>query len=420
MKYAKYVFFAFMLAFSHAQAQWNYVVDVIRGDSTALVQRVNNKGEFVKGDTVTWLHNGDTVLIAKVDSGFAKMDNSLVIITLDKQKYFVDRKDLMFGDNPVDKTDFVNSSTKTLNRHSRWGHLYLGDINLYWLIFGLVLAATLFALFGRGWLLAFVPLFLLGATVIEVYGLLNFGTDMLWWIEGAKFRSWHDISRLLLFAFAVTFQVGSLYLYKRKINEDGGDLVVWRPVVSALFGAIAAMAVMWVCSFLHVRQNYINIIGIAVFCIVAGKGFIGSMIDNCEVLSIFGGIMFTLFVLIWGVGALAAVALLVMSVLKSVSTLIALPIAVVLLFALLMLGGIAGSSSSSSSFSDSPKDLSVDEMLAILERERIERPKRDAELKKAKLERERAEKEAEAAAKRKREEEEKIRKMQEFINKNGW
>ena len=296
MKYFKFVLLIIMLTTTHLQAQWNYVVDVVGGDSTALVKPMKTKGGLAKGDTISWLHNGDTVFVAEADSGF--VDNSLVTITMDKQKYFVDRKDLMFGDNPSERADFVNSDSKARKSHTRLGHLYLGDTTLYWLFLGLLLAATIFAFFGS---VICIPL-LLAAPAIEVVGLCFLGKDMLWWIEG----SWTGVLRLLLFALAVTLQIVSFYYFtQRRKSMIKGNVDVSSPLASALFGVGALLVMTLVCNFLHVKQSYAWIIKVMAVLIISVPDFIKSLRNNGGALGFFAGLMFTFFVQLSVVGMLA-------------------------------------------------------------------------------------------------------------------
>ena len=73
MKNIKYLIIMAALAVCcRAQAQWNYVVDVIGGgDSTAVCKIVKTTSEvnpYKLGDTIMWLHNGDSVFVADADT----------------------------------------------------------------------------------------------------------------------------------------------------------------------------------------------------------------------------------------------------------------------------------------------------------------------------------------------------------------
>lgn len=366
MKYFKFVLLIIMLTTTHLQAQWNYVVDVVGGDSTALVKPMKTKGGLAKGDTISWLHNGDTVFVAEADSGF--VDNSLVTITMDKQKYFVDRKDLMFGDNPSERADFVNSDSKARKSHTRLGHLYLGDTTLYWLFLGLLLAATIFAFFGS---VICIPL-ILAAPAIEVVGLCFLGKDMLWWIEG----SWTGVLRLLLFALAVTLQIVSFYYFtQRRKSMIKGNVDVSSPLASALFGVGALLVMTLVCNFLHVKQSYAWIIKVVAVLIISVPDFIKSLRNNGGALGFFAGLMFTFFVQLSVVGMLASLILLVMSVFKTIVALVTVPVLVVIVILLVMLLGVdSGSGGSSSSSGGSSYER---------EREAAEKRKAEAESRRA-------------------------------------
>ncbi len=218
--------------------------------------------------------------------------------------------------------------------------LFLESVLPCWVIFGLLVVATLIAFFVHGWAAAFAPVLLLAATVIEVLGLLKFGTGMLWWLEGADFRSVGGVLKLLLFALAVTMQVGSIYIFGKNVAEDDfGDLSIWKPVISLLIAVAAAAVVIVVLTLFRIPQQWVFPVGGIVFLILVLIRVWDSMQDNCSVLGGFGGVLFTLFVLVWGVGTVAAIAMFVVSLFKALTTAIVVTVFVAA-FVLLMVTGV--------------------------------------------------------------------------------
>ena len=281
--------------------------------------------------------------------------------------------------------------------------LFLESTLPCWVIFGLLTAATLFAFFGRGWSAIIAPVLLLVATAIEVLGLLKCGTGMLWWLDGADFHSMAGVQKLLLFSLAVIMQVGSIYIFGRNVAEDElEDLVIWRPVLTLIIAAVVAVALIVGLTLFHVSQKLVFPIGGAVFLVLLISRVWESMRENCGVLGNFGGVLFTLFVFVWGIGSITAIVLLVISLFKSLSIGIVLPILVggfVLLFVTGLMDSIFGS----------VKGISLDAFGNPEERKRAEAEKKAEEA-------QRKERDAEAARRKSAEEERQRQKM----NKQMW
>ncbi|MCR5645344.1 MAG: hypothetical protein K6F96_02985 [Bacteroidales bacterium] len=281
--------------------------------------------------------------------------------------------------------------------------LFLESTLPCWVIFGLLTAATLFAFFGRGWSAIIAPVLLLVATAIEVLGLLKCGTGMLWWLDGADFHSMVGVQKLLLFSLAVIMQVGSIYIFGRNVTEDElEDLVIWQPVIALIVAAVVAVVLIVGLTLFHVPQKLVFLIGGVVFLVLLISRVWESMRENCGVLGIFGGVLFTLFVFVWGIGSLVAIVLLVISLFKSLSIGIVLPILAggfVLLFVTGLMDSVFGSVKGISSY-----DFGDPE-----ERKRAEEEKKAEEA-------QRKERDAEAARRKSAEEERQRQKM----NKQMW
>lgn len=281
--------------------------------------------------------------------------------------------------------------------------LFLESTLPCWVIFGLLTAATLFAFFGRGWSAIIAPVLLLVATVIEVLGLLKCGTGILWWLDGADFHSMAGVQKLLLFSLAVIMQVGSIYIFGRNVAEDElGDLVIWQPVITLIIAAVVAVVLIVGLTLFHVSQKLVFPIGGVVFLVLLISRVWESMRENCGVLGNFGGVLFTLFVFVWGIGSITAIVLLVISLFKSLSIGIVLPILVggfVLLFVTGLMDSVFGS----------VKGISLDAFGNPEERKRAEAEKKAEEA-------QRKERDAEAARRKSAEEERQRQKM----NKQMW
>lgn len=345
-----------------AQAQWNYVVDAIRADSTAMLQRVKVKDKnypYKPGDTVGWLRNGDTVVIAKADSGFSTSDRDYVTVTVKGKKYMVACRDLKYGSNAEEKTDWVNSRESDRNQHTVVGHYYIGGTIPYWVLLALLLVAVGLAAIGREWTLLVIPLLLLAATAIEAYGFYLFRSDMLWWLDKANFGFWRRMLHLLLFVVAVAAQLGSMFLLRDRLTDGYGDLSVWRPVLFLLAAIVAVVISSFVCSLLHASDTLYYTIDIVLFVGILAVGLIGAFQDNIDELGGLWGSLFTVFTLVWGIGAVLAIALLVVGIFKVLLTLVLIALAIFVLYAIGSGSSSSAGSSSSSASSETPKYYDV-------------------------------------------------------------
>ena len=320
MKYIKLklVLLLMLLTGGHVQAQWSYVVDVVRGDSTALVQCVNSKDknyDFVCGDTVGWLHNGDTVIIAVADSGFAKCNNRFVTVTVNNRKYFLDRKAIVFDDSSSGKTDWVNKTKYEQMMHADVGHIYMGGFTVYWVIFGLFLAALLLALVGQSdGILIIASLVLLAATALEVYGFYFFKNDLLWWLDKTLYPFWDRLLHVSLLIVAIGAQFWTMQLISEKMGSGG--LSVWIPGVALLAAGIIDFVATLILGFCHVSGNVESIISLVAFVALGLIAFIIVIFVNVREIGGLWGTIISLFSMLWGFGFVASVVLLVVAILK--------------------------------------------------------------------------------------------------------
>ena len=174
-----------LIGTSRSHAQWNYVIDNLRADTVDVYYRqpANTDIGFGLGDRAFILNNGDAVTIAAGDSGCVWLDRTVKVgnkeqtvttrfatITVNGQKFFVDERTLMFGDNPEGVNDIINFDK---DRHSEIWHIYFTGTP-YWLAMVLVFISFILFKFSRSAHeggLAIIPiLFMLAAIAIEIIG----------------------------------------------------------------------------------------------------------------------------------------------------------------------------------------------------------------------------------------------------------
>lgn len=330
-----------MCLFGTASAQYTFVVDALTKDSTILYPYDSScEKEWVHlGDPVGYLKNGTEVTIAAADTVYhtayfrskkksmfykkTEYEGKVYVVNHNGTRYFVDARDLVLSPNDTTGVrDFVN---KNHSYHNAWGHFY-STLTPYIAIFVLLLLATIFAKLINGPAgprlipTVLVPVFMLVAILLEVFGVIKMGTDMLWWIDDHVIDKGTVIIRLIIFAVAVIMQVFSMKLYKNGIVayavKPDEKVLVKRPMVGAIIGvglliASVIVAMIW-------KKSAGTILGVGAALLVAATlvGIISTAVVNMRVLGKLAGLAFTLFVVIYAVGLVSCIVLLIIGLIK--------------------------------------------------------------------------------------------------------
>lgn len=317
---------------SSVSAQYTFVVDALRGDSTALyAYQAEWKDSWVKlGDPVGMISNGTEVAIAAADTVChtakfksirkdKEFEDRVIAASYEGKKYLVAADDLMLSPNDTSgMADFLN---KTKSRHEKWPHWYY-TYTPYILVLSLLALATLLAALAGGSVLcsALVPILLLASIFLEVFGVYWLGDDILWWVDKDHFAMGTVIIRLILFAVAIVLQIFSIRLYKNSLVDDAVDeLNVRRPIVSTLIGAGLLLACILISLVFRKSLDSMQMlyIGLGLLGLSVLIGIIVTAVQNCRALGFVGGLAFTLFAIIYGIGFLVALTLLVIGVINA-------------------------------------------------------------------------------------------------------
>lgn len=339
MKNITKIFMLALLLFSladRASAQYTFVVDALTKDSTALYPySAPDADKWVNlADPVGSLKNGSEVIVAQNDTVvyYAKFKSlkkamfskehktysgDVVAVTHNGARYYVDAKDLMLSPNDPTGKDFINRED---NYHNFWGRFYSSLIP-YIAIFLLLLAATVFAFLNNGSNgprlvpTILVPVFMLLAIALEMFGVFKLGRDVLWWIDTDVIKKGRVIFRLVLFALAVIMQISSMKLYKQGIagyvSDPDQKVLVKRPMVGALVGVSLLGVSVIVATIVPKHASLCLGIGAALLGIAVVVGIVSTAVVNCKALGNAGGIAFSLFVVIYGIGLLTTIIMLI-------------------------------------------------------------------------------------------------------------
>ena len=316
-----------LIGTSRSHAQWNYVIDNLRADTVDVYYRqpANTDIGFGLGDRAFILNNGDAVTIAAGDSGCVWLDRTVKVgnkeqtvttrfatITVNGQKFFVDERTLMFGDNPEGVNDIINFDK---DRHSEIWHIYFTGTP-YWLAMALVFIAFILFRFSpsahEGGLAIIPILFMLAAIAIEVIGTIYVGQDMLWWLDKEQYAIERIIFNLVLFVFTLLYQLRSMKVYK-----GNADVRVWRPVGFAILGVIAFITCIFISGYHpELDENKLLYTGVALAIGFTVLGLILTVGKNIKELGFIKGLLFSIYALIWAIGACVAIVLFAMGFFK--------------------------------------------------------------------------------------------------------
>lgn len=321
-----------VFGFSQAQNQAAYIIDALRGDSVTVYEIAKEKNKKDKKETYKLgkkafaLANGTIVHINKKDTtlnylsekiGKDKSRNaSFATVTIDGKKYFIVADALMFGDNPEDAVDFVN---KHKNMHTPICRFFYSTTPFIAIIILLVIFLTSAFLADLAPFTIVAVLSLLGAVSLEIVGIYNLGTDILWWLDTDALGWGMLILLLLCFLIAVIIQICGMSIFKNRINtsdEPGAELIVWRPIIFTIIAiVIASVALLLGGMKITPQQMTINV-GFAISGITVLIGMISTVIGNSKVIGKLSGFVFSLFAIIWCVGVACSIVLFIIGFLK--------------------------------------------------------------------------------------------------------
>lgn len=323
------ILMALMLFFlsDSLSAQYTYIVDALRSDSTALYPfdaKWNTDGSVHLGDKVGMLPNGTEVLVAAndtvVDYVYFKsvrkgkeIYSGAAAITYKGKKYLVAADDLVMGENnPAGVRDFIN---KEENYHTQLGHWY-STMTPYIYILVLMLLTTIFAAIAQKahYLSILVPILMVGALAIEIFAVKTLGSDALWWIDPDLYPMGKIILRLVMFAAVVIMQIFSIRLFQ---NAVGGNLSFKGPLIGIIVAVgIFILSLIVAMFWRHSAESIVNT-GLILGGVSILIGILVTAIQNIKQIGFISGIALSIFAIVYCVGLLIAVVMLVIGIITA-------------------------------------------------------------------------------------------------------
>ncbi len=323
MKKAFRITFCVILAFvccSPIRAQ-KYIIDDIYGDSVMVNKIIPSadKTSEVPGAAAFYLQPGDTVTVTRILKG----NHYPAILTKGKsEEYTVSQGNLVFcDDNPAGTVDRWADMDWNKNRGTR---KFFASFTPYAFIVLLFAAAMALLFLGlkigllRKPALYAVPGCMLLASILEIWAYSVMGNDAFWWCSPEKYGFFGALFRVIPFVAFVAFQLFSIKQYMRLLTGSEENGLSVKPMLTS-FGLCVpvTLAITFGCAgFLNIRSPWLEIITIATFLLTLGIGLYISTKRNLKELGKASGAVFTLFGIVWAIGAVIAIIGLIIVIFK--------------------------------------------------------------------------------------------------------
>lgn len=309
------------LAFARQANAQQYVLDDNFADSAQVYQLEWNKDHTseICGAPVFKLPMGDTVTVERALQG----NSSYALVVINDKPYAISNGDLLFCDNNPEGVEDIFGNTRERTNHSVMGKFF-ATMTPYWIIAILFLAAMLLVWLGltaaamRPIAQRAVPACLLVASVLEIWAYSVLGSSAFWWCDPERYGFFGSLFRAIPFVAFVAFQLYSIKLYMHLLTgEEENDLSI-KPMLISIGVSVPVFLIVTfgAAGLLDLRSPWLEIIGITAFLVSLGIGMFISTQRNIGVLGKSRGLAFSLFGIVWSIGALVAIVGLVIVIFK--------------------------------------------------------------------------------------------------------
>lgn len=301
------------------QAQ-KYFIDDIYGDSVRVSEIIlsADKTSETPGVTAFYLQPGDTVTVTRILKG-----NSYPAIRIagKSKEYTVSHGNLVFCDNnPAGTVDRWADMEWNKNRGIQKFFASFTPYAMIALLFAAAMALLYLGLKNdalRKPALNAVPACMLVASILEIWAYHTLGNSAFWWCSPDRYGFFGALFRVIPFIAFVAFQLYSIKLYMRLISGDEDNGLSIKPMLISIGLCVpVTLAVVFVCAGLNIRSPWLEIITIVTFLSSLSIGLYLSTKRNLKELGKNAGTMFTLFGIVWAIGAVVAIVGLVTVIFK--------------------------------------------------------------------------------------------------------
>lgn len=289
-----------------------YVIDDNFADSVQVYEvKLSDDGQKQRlGQEAFKLPMGDTVKVVRLLDD----EHNIGVVSIDGKEYVMKSNMLLFSDANPAGTEDIFGDTRSRTNHSTLGKFF-ATMTPYWIIAILFIVAMVFTWLGfkgltmRNIALKVVPACILGASLLEIWAFTVMNTDAFWWCSPDRFGFFGALFRVIPFIIFVGFQLYSIKLYMLLLTEDDDNNLSVKPMLLSFGLCIPiTVAVSLLCSgCFGMGSPWIEIVTVIVFAISLGVGLVISAKRNFEELGKTRGMAFTLFGIVWAIGAIVAI-----------------------------------------------------------------------------------------------------------------
>jgi len=304
-----FILIALFLGNFSANAQ-KYVADLLFSTDSASVYKIarsEKSSSEVPGVRVYGIPNGETVTLTRTLDG----NPNIGAFTKGGEEYCIHGADLVFSEENPESTVNLFPDLRKEGRHTA-SERFFTTMTPYCIIALLFIAAIALAFLGRSEpfrrvALTGMPLCILLASVLEIWGYALIGTTVFWWCNYDTYGFFGSLFRAIPYVIFVAFQVYSIKLYEQILFADDPDREISVKPMAVSLGmcipATVAAAILCAC-FWRSATDWISLI---VFLLTLGIGTVVSYRRNVEAAGVFNGTMLTVFTAVYIIGGLIAV-----------------------------------------------------------------------------------------------------------------
>lgn len=289
-----------------------YILDDNFQDSISVykIERAKDGSYETLGDEVMKLPIGETVVLKRL----LKENPNYGAITINGKEYGVTSHGLLFSDENPEGTEDAFENTRERTNHS-WEGKFFATFTPYAIIASLFVLAMIFILIGaannitRNIALVMVPICLLAATSLEVWAYSTLGNDAFWWCSMENYGFWGSCLRVIPFIFFILFQLYSLKIYGLLLKNDRSDedLSIKPMAISMAICVPLTLVVLFTSAACDIKGTPLAILAISTFLLSFGIGAIISLVKNIKILGFISGVIFTLFSMVYLLGAIVSI-----------------------------------------------------------------------------------------------------------------
>jgi len=302
------LFVALGVGFTPANAQ-RYVVDLLFARDSMRVSEIlvsEKSGDEVPGVTAFYISNGEELTITRVLKG----NENMGVIVRDGKEYAVSGGSLILSDNNPEGTVDLFPDLRKNGKHTAVEHFFT-TMTPYWIIAMLFIAAIACAFLGRigsfrRVSLIMMPLCILAASLLEIWGYISIGSSIFWWCDYDKYGFWGSALRAIPFVIFCVFQIFSIKLYERILFEKDSDNEISIMPMAISLGVCIPITLVAVFAGAIWWRSANEIVAGIVFVLSLGLGTFITLRKNIRTLGKVSGTLLTAFIGIYIVGVIIA------------------------------------------------------------------------------------------------------------------